>query len=191
MGLLLRADGRCMRPAWFRAAASAMTCVVVGWFAFGRGERVPILGHVDLGFHELGHLVTYPLPWDVVTAVMGSVTQVLVPLGLAAYFVLIRRELPSAALCLAWAGGSARDVSVYIADAPHEALPLIGGSHDWAFILERHLDWAAPLATAVSRGGFLLVVAGVLLATASPWLRRARRSAPSFEALTAPITVVS
>ncbi len=27
------------------------------------------------------------------------------------------------------------DVSIYIADAPFQRLPLIGGSHDWAYLL--------------------------------------------------------
>ena len=60
----------------------------------------------------------------------GSVLQVAVPLGLAAYFGLLRRkEWASAGFCLAWAGTSARDVAVYVADAPVQALPLIGGGH--------------------------------------------------------------
>lgn len=89
---------------------------MLGVFSFVRGARVPLLGLVDLGFHELGHLLTYPLP-DVVTAAMGSVTQALVPLGLATYFLLIRRDLVGGSVCLGWAATSAQDVSVYIADA--------------------------------------------------------------------------
>ena len=57
------------------------------------------------------------------------------PLAIAAYFLLVRREIVSAMLCLAWAGTSAHDASAYIADAPYERLELIGGIHDWAYAL--------------------------------------------------------
>ncbi len=66
--------------------AGIAACLVLGFFPFIRGTRVPILGQVDLGFHELGHMLTYVLP-DVATAAMGSVTQVAVPLGIGLYFL--------------------------------------------------------------------------------------------------------
>ena len=116
------------RATWantWRYVAGAGVCFLLGFFAFVRDTRVPLLGLVDLGFHELGHLVTYVLP-DVVTAAMGSVTQVLVPAGLAAYFLFVRRDLLGGGLCLAWAATSAQDASVYIADAPFQRLRLIG-----------------------------------------------------------------
>jgi hypothetical protein len=116
---------------------------------------------VNLGFHELGHLVTYPLP-NLVTASMGSITQVMVPVGLAAYFGWRSRDLLGAGLCLAWAGESAHEVSAYIADAPNELLPLIGGHHDWAFILGSldALDAAHTLAVVVIGFAWALALAG-------------------------------
>jgi hypothetical protein len=157
-----------MRPrssrlqAW-SATAGLAACLLFGWFSFVRGTRVPLLGLVDLGFHELGHLVTHPLP-DIVTAVMGSVTQVLVPVGLALYFLLVTHDLVGAGVCSAWAATSAVDVSYYIADAPYERLPLIGGLHDWAFVLgPDHLDMlgsAHTIAVGVKGVGFALLIAG-------------------------------
>ena len=164
-------------PTQLKAVAAAAWCLLLGWIAFVRSASVPLLSLVDLGFHELGHLLTYPLPWDGVTAAMGTVFQIGVPAGLAVYFALARRDHVGAAVCLAWAGTSARDASVYIADAPFEQLPLIGGDHDWAFLLHGsdHLDWAAPLATAVRFGGLLLLLGGLALAG----LAATRRSAPA------------
>lgn len=124
---------------------------------------MPLLGLVDLGFHELGHLLTYPFP-DVVTAMMGSVAQVAVPLGVALYFLFLRRERLSAALCLAWAATSAQNVSVYIADAPVQTLPLLGeGEHDWAFVLGRFhaIDSAATIAAVVKGFGLALLFASL------------------------------
>lgn len=123
---------------------------------------MPLLSLVDLGFHELGHLLTYPFP-DVVTAMMGSVTQVMVPLGIALYFLLLRRERLGGGLCLAWAATSAQNASVYIADAPVQALPLLGeGMHDWAFVLGRFdaIDGAATVAAIVKGFGLALLFAG-------------------------------
>jgi hypothetical protein len=122
---------------------------------------VPLLSLVDLGFHELGHLVTRPLP-EVIMFMAGSAAQVAVPVGLAVYF-LVRRDRLAGALCFAWAATSARDVAVYIADAPFQRLQLIGGEHDWAFILGEHwnvLDKAGAVAAAVRGFGMALLFAG-------------------------------
>ena len=111
---------------------------------------------------------------------MGSITQVAIPLAIAAHFAW-RRELVSAMLCLAWAGTSARDASVYIADAPYERLELIGGIHDWAYALGPEgfdaLDRAAVLASVVHGAGLAMVVAAVAGCLARPLLTA--RLAPS------------
>jgi hypothetical protein len=90
-----------------------------------------------------------------------------VPLALAAYFVLFRRDVLAVGLCLSWAGTSARDAAVYIADAPYERLELIGGDHDWAFVLgPAHLDAldaAGTIASTIAVIGALLVLAGAVV----------------------------
>lgn len=90
-----RADTHFMRrvesiPLW-QLVGGALACCVLGRSAFVRGANVPVLALADLGFHELGHLLTYVFP-DVVTAMMGSITQVAVPWGLAAYFFVARGD---------------------------------------------------------------------------------------------------
>ncbi len=125
---------------------------------------MPLLGLVDLGFHEFGHMVTYWLP-DVITASMGSITQVMVPIGLALYFLWFRKDLLGGGVCLAWAATSAQDASVYIADAPYQTLHLIGSTHDWAFVLgPEHLNMlnsAHTIAAVMKGSGFLLLLAGI------------------------------
>ena len=88
-------------------------------------------------------------------------------------------------LCLAWAGTSAHEASIYIADAPYERLELIGGYHDWAFVLgpggpRRAWTRAGAGRRAWStRAGIALVVIGVagclarplLWGRAAPWAR--------------------
>jgi len=106
---------------------------------------------------------------------LAAAFQVAVPVGLAAYFGLRRRDLLAASLCLAWAGASAADVSVYIADAPFERLPLIGGDHDWAYLLGPsalgNMNGAAGIAKAVQLVGAALILAGMALCFRGPLQR--------------------
>lgn len=160
------------RPSLAAILAALAGCVLLGAVALVAREPVPLLSLVNLGFHELGHLLTYPFP-DLVTASMGSVTQLAVPLGLAAYFWWARRDRIGAGVCLGWAAVNAQEWSVYVADAPFERLELIGGEHDWAFVLDR-LGWmeaADELAAALHALGWALLVAG-LAACASTLARR-------------------
>jgi hypothetical protein len=145
--------------------AALAWCALVGWFAIVRGARVPLVGWADLGFHELGHLIFYVIPaGDFVTAIAGSATQILVPLAAAGYFVA-RRDRLAAAVCLAWAAGNCADVGAYVADAPHERLQLIGGEHDWAYLLgPEQLDrlaWASGIASGLRLIAMVLIVIAV------------------------------
>lgn len=150
--------------AWGRYALGAAGAVAIGVVAFGFKEPVPALDLFDLGMHELGHLLTALLP-RLVMFLAGSLFQVAVPLGLAAYFLFHRREWASAGFCLAWAGTSARDVAVYVADAPVQALPLIGGgTHDWAYLLGSQgfdcIGRAGAIAGFIETIGLLMVAGG-------------------------------
>lgn len=145
-------------------AAAAGT---IGWVAFGAGKPVPALDLFDLGMHELGHLLAALMP-RMAMFLAGSVLQVAVPLALAGYFLFRRREWASAGFCAAWAGTSARDVAVYVADAPVQALPLIGGgTHDWAYLLGPRgfdcIDRAGSIAGFVTGLGLMMVIAGVVI----------------------------
>jgi hypothetical protein len=152
--------------AWF---ALLGWCAVTGFFAFLRSARVPLLSLVDLGFHELGHLVMYILPiHEVLTAAMGSVFQCAVPLGIAAYFWSARRDAIGAIACIVWSATNFQDVSVYIADAPVQRLQLLGGEHDWGTILgPQHFDIvrsAGTIANVVRTVGLVLWLVAVVLA---------------------------
>jgi hypothetical protein len=55
---------------------------------------------------------------------------------------------------------------VYIADAPYERLELIGGEHDWAFVLGElgRVEQAATIASIVRGAGVLVLGAAVVIA---------------------------
>jgi hypothetical protein len=147
-------------------AAVLAWCAICGWFAFVRNGRVPLVSLVDFGFHELGHLVMYVLPInEILTAAMGSIMQCAVPLGLAAYFWFARRDPIALVACVAWASTNFQDASVYIADAPYERLELIGGEHDWAFVLDHlgRMEQAATIASFVRNTGILVLLVAITL----------------------------
>ncbi len=153
--------------------------LLLGWYAFVRGTRVPVLGWIDLAVHEFGHVAFAWLPRAGMLT-MGSGTQVLVPLVVAAGLWWRSRDRLGAALALGWASTSAQDASVYIADAPVQRLPLIGGVHDWGTLLgPRHLDamWAADDLARLAWGSGLVLWLGAVAVLAVEIVRlRSSRS---------------
>ena len=172
-------------PRWAASLATSSGVLVLGWFAFVKGVRVPILGMVDLGVHEFGHLLFSWAP-RLIMVLMGNGTQSLLPLTIAVCFAYVRRDWPAVGLCLAWCGTTLQDASVYIADAPYQQLPLLkeNSIHDWAYVLgAEHFyatDKAALIATCVKDVGlaFLVIGFGVCLV---PALRRWWAEAPAVE----------
>jgi hypothetical protein len=152
-------------PRWAPSLATAAGVLMLGWFAFVKGVRVPILGMVDLGVHELGHMLFFWAP-RLVMVCMGNGTQSLMPLTIAVCFGVFRRDWPACGLCLAWCGTTLQDASVYIADAPYQALPLLkeNSIHDWAYVLGAEqfyaLDKAGLIASCVKGVGLAFLVAG-------------------------------
>lgn len=152
---------------WKRNAAVTALAVVITIVAFGLGREVPLLDLFDLGIHELGHLLTAPMP-PLVTFIAGSIAQVAFPLAMALYFGLAHRDHAAAGFCAAWAGTSARDVSIYAGDAVSQSLPLIGGEHDWAYILGPRgfdaLHRTEAVAATLEAAGATMATVGILLA---------------------------
>jgi hypothetical protein len=140
---------------------------MAGVWSLGTGSNVPLLVFADLGFHELGHLLGYitrPPEW--IIAIAGTGLQIAVPLGAALALGLWRRDPFGATICLAWAATSLRGSAVYVADAPYERLPLIGGQHDWAYLLGEHwqaLDRADDIAGWMTGAGWALLFGGAVL----------------------------
>jgi hypothetical protein len=85
-------------------------------------------------------------------------------------------------VCLAWAATSAQNAGVYIADAPFQRLQLIGGEHDWAFVLgPEHLnmlDKAHLIAAVVHGAGVAMLLAGVALCASGPFVAMKHGSMP-------------
>ena len=107
---------------------------VLGWWTLRLGTGLAswcFLDLVNLAFHEAGHLFFTPFG-STVHYLGGTLGQLIVPGGLAVYFVLRQHQPLGAAFCCWWFGESLLNISIYMADARSLALPLVGGGdHDW------------------------------------------------------------
>jgi len=153
---------------WGRFVAVAVMAATISFFAFVLRSPVPIFDWVDLGIHELGHMVVMAGP-RMLYFLAGSLAQVAFPAGLAVYFLWRQHDKAAGGFCLAWAGTSMWDVSVYIADAPVQALPLIGGgTHDWAYLLGPQgwdaIDGAGSISGFVDATGMAVAITGIGMA---------------------------
>lgn len=96
---------------------------------------------INLGFHEMGHVVFNPFGQFIGVA-GGSLFQCMVPL-LSTIMFYRQRDYFGIAFCFAWLSTNLFDVATYAADASAMELPLVtpfkgdGETiHDWNFILE-------------------------------------------------------
>ena len=113
------------------SAAVALSGLLILQFDF-----VPILDHVNLAFHEAGHLF-FGLLGEVMHWLGGTLGQFVFPIACLIHF-LRREQLLQAAACALWACENLRYVAAYVADARAQQLPLVGGGeHDWAWLLGR------------------------------------------------------
>jgi hypothetical protein len=99
-------------------------------------DFVPVLDHVNLAFHESGHLL-FRLFGDTASLYGGTLMQFVFPSITAAHFAQRGQTLSSAA-CAVWFCENLRYMALYMADARAQILPLVGGGeHDWYNILSR------------------------------------------------------
>jgi len=94
---------------------------------------------LNLGIHELGHLIFSPLGQFLAVA-GGTIAQCLVPL--ISFFMFYRqRDFFAITVSFCWMGTNLFSVAVYMADARKMVLPLVtpfGGEeiiHDWNYLL--------------------------------------------------------
>lgn len=121
----------------------------MGWIwihVWSDPQYQPLLKGLNLGVHELGHIVFSPFR-QFLTIAGGSILQCLVPvIGMVMFF---RQRDPFAIFfAFGWLGTDFFDVATYVADARAMELPLVSPFgvdeilHDWNWLLE-DLGWLA------------------------------------------------
>ena len=121
-----------------RAARLGLTAIlaIYGFRMLAHPDAGWLMDSVDLPIHETGHLV-FAAFGEVMQFLGGTLFQIIVPAVFTGHFVK-RGDKHAAFSCLWWVAQNFWNVSVYIADARSEALPLVGGGeHDWNFLLGR------------------------------------------------------
>lgn len=126
--------------------------------------------NVDLLIHEAGHVLFSPFG-EFIQFLMGSGFQILFPLVFVAYFFR-QRAYYSASFLLFWVAINIINVSVYVGDAQRMALPLLGGEHDWNWLLS-HMHVLA-YTDAIARSVYAF---GIALIAVAAYLSASRRKA--------------
>jgi hypothetical protein len=144
-------------------------------------DYTSVLGALNLGVHEAGHLLFGWLSSDLLTAAGGTLLQLGAPL--ASMWMFARQpDYFAVAFCGTWLSTNLYNVATYMADAREMDLPLVtvgGGEagHDWNFILSAVglLPWDTTLAALVRIAAFLVAWASV---AAGGWMlwRMTKRS---------------
>lgn len=93
------------------------------------------LDFIDLLIHEPGHLI-FSLFGQFAQFLGGTLLQILLPLSMAILF-FIKGSKYWSQLFLFWLGHNFINISVYVDDANKMKLKIIGGAHDWNWILNR------------------------------------------------------
>jgi hypothetical protein len=144
---------------WLRG----LLAIALGWITLrlAAGSQGCFLDLVNLAFHEAGHLFLSPFG-ETLHVLGGTLGQLVVPVGLAVYFLRARRDRFAAAVCLWWAGENLVHIATYMADARDLALPLVGGGeHDWNTLFYQFgllgQDSVAAIAGTTRAAGFLVM----------------------------------
>ncbi len=111
-----------------------------------------MLRRVDLVFHEAGHWLFGIFGSRTLAILGGSLNQVLIPLIVTVSF-WYRRDASGFAFGLIWMFINFLEVGIYMADARHPVLPLIGNldpfqGHDWINLFNRWDLWTVDIALA-------------------------------------------
>jgi hypothetical protein len=83
--------------------------------------------------HEAGHLLMM-IFGTTVSFLGGTLVQILIPVICGLVLVLQQNDWFGGGVCAWWLGENLVNIGKYLTDAPYEALPLIGGEHDWAYL---------------------------------------------------------
>jgi len=130
------------------------------------------LHHVNLVFHEAGHVLFGLFGWRFLGVLGGSLGQILMPLVCAAALLIQNRDPFGASAGLWWTAENFMDLAPYIGDARTLNLPLLGGVtgrdvedyHDWEYLLRTTglLQYDRALASASYNLGRALMLAALL-----------------------------
>ena len=131
-----------------------------------KNQYFGFIDYVNLGFHEAGHFILGILGNQFIHVIGGTLGQLFVPGAFAVYF-FFKKDYRASLFCTFWISQNLINISIYMADAPYQRLPLLGGDgtiHDWVYICGelRCLHIIETLARVVKVTGVLGMMASVI-----------------------------
>ena len=148
-----------------RHARAALTAFLAlyGFVLLRDPSSWSFLDPVDLAIHETGHIVFTPFG-RTMHVLGGTLFQLIVPGAFVVEFAR-RGDHHAGSVCLWWVAQSCWNISVYVADARAQQLPLVGGGvHDWHWLLGR-AGWLAKdqeISRAIHALGTLTFIAALV-----------------------------
>ena len=98
-----------------------------------------IFGWLNLGIHEVGHLVFYFFG-EFISIAGGTILQCIVPV-ISIFMFYRQKDFFAIAVCFGWLSTNFFHVGTYVADARSMNLPLHGFTanpiHDWNYLLSK------------------------------------------------------
>jgi hypothetical protein len=140
-----------------------LAAVVFCIYAFANQDGFLFLDHVNLPFHEFGHLF-FGMFGETIGVWGGTLMQLAIPFGILVYFFM-QRETAGVFFCSFWSGENLLSIAAYVNDARTLALPLVGGGeHDWNIILGqlRMLRYDHYIAATVRVCGWIIMVSSIV-----------------------------
>lgn len=166
---------------WSRGRLWALRIPLLLWFCYiayhhlADPQYTSLFGGINLGIHELGHVLFAPLG-QTLSVAGGTLTQLAAPLAAAVMFVR-QPDWFAVTVAGAWLATNLYNVAVYVGDARAMALPLLslgGGDaiHDWHYMLSGMgiLDWDGGLATLLRLLAFVVLWSSIAAGIWITWL---------------------
>ena len=159
---------------WIPRAILLVYLVYADYRLFTDEESSTLFSGITLAFHEMGHLL-FGFLGHFIGSLMGSGTQVLIPIVVIVVFYKQQNDFFGAAVGGFWLSFSLFELARYVGDARAMDLPLVGFTsdpeHDWNYLLG-----AMHLLPADHALAFLIRVAAFAIGAASlafaVWLLR-------------------
>ena len=158
--------------AWCGGRSWAWRAILLLYFAWAGWRQIrdpfawSLFAGVNLGVHELGH-VLFAFAGRFVGVAGGSLAQVAAPAAAGA-LLWRQRDFFGLSVAGAWEAFSIWNLATYVGDARSRELPLLGLTaepiHDWNYLLSRLglLAWDRGLAGVLRLAAFLLWAASLL-----------------------------
>lgn len=127
------------------------------------GTHFLFIDYFNLVMHEAGHWV-FMLFGSTISFLGGTLMQLLIPLICGLVLVIQQQDWFGGGVCLWWLGENLVNVGQYMADAPYQLLPLIGGEHDWVRLFNQWsmLGQADLIGQFVQQLGFVIMVLAII-----------------------------